>query len=349
MNEIRFLQEKFLEYYEKAKLFEPSEIEKREFGFGIRKKIEIRHESFRSLSALKHYILLKKPLFISFSTSRYLFPSARPMEKKGWLGCDLVFDLDSPTEKARSFEEHLEFVKRDVIKLIDFLEELGLSKSEMIVNFSGNKGYHVRVESEKVRELSQEARREIVDYVSGRGIDADLVFGLEHGWGRRLREKLRKKIERFDSEFFLSVKGIKEKTLRKLEEKRESILRSLNERKIFLPLRKMARENLVKALVKELCVNVDPVVTLDTKRLIRLPESLHGETGLKAALVKNVERFDPLKHAVVFGSEPLKVFVEECGGFTLKDEEFGPFKRKLVELPEFAAIFLIAKGKAKLA
>ena len=65
--------------------------------------------------------------------------------------------------------------KHEAQKLIDILiQDFGYSPSEeMTVNFSGNRGYHVHVRSPNARGLDQLARREVVDYILGIGIQAE--------------------------------------------------------------------------------------------------------------------------------------------------------------------------------
>jgi DNA primase small subunit len=135
------------------------------------------------------------------------------MDKKGWQGADLVFDIDadhiptpcgkihdtwvcsncgfagkgsSPDQcpacgrakfdtKTWMCDECLESAKNETIKLVDMLmEDFGFADYEMKVYFSGNRGYHVHVENENVRLLDSMARKEIVDYVIGLGFKAEL-------------------------------------------------------------------------------------------------------------------------------------------------------------------------------
>ena len=43
---------------------------------------------------------------------------------------------------------------------------------------------------------------------------------------------------------------------------------------------------------------LDAKVTVDVKRILRLPSSLHSKVSMKCVYIKNIERFDPFKHAV---------------------------------------------------
>ncbi len=43
---------------------------------------------------------------------------------------------------------------------------------------------------------------------------------------------------------------------------------------------------------------VDAKVSIDLKRILRLPSSLHSMVSMKCTEVKNIETFDPFKEAV---------------------------------------------------
>jgi len=94
---------------------------------------------------------------------------------------------------------------------------------------------------------------------------------------------------------------------------------------------------------------IDTVVTVDIHRLIRLPGTLHGKTGLlKISFPTNeIESFDPLKESVALKGEEAKIYVEEAPKFRLGEEVFGPFKNQTVTLPISAAIFLLCKNAGR--
>ena len=83
--------------------------------------------------------------------------------------------------------------------------------------------------------------------------------------------------------------------------------------------------------------------------MIRLSDTLHGETGLKKVefAADEIERFDPLKGAIAFTDGTVQVEVAEAPQFRLGDTVYGPFKGKRVELPTAAAMFLLCKGVAE--
>jgi DNA primase small subunit len=95
---------------------------------------------------------------------------------------------------------------------------------------------------------------------------------------------------------------------------------------------------------------IDTVVTTDIHRLIRLPQTLHGKTGLKSVQVpaEKLQSFDPLRDAVAFKEGTLQVFVNDAPLFRMEDEVFGPYSQELVEIPMAAAVYLLCKKAAKL-
>ena len=220
MKSIASVQNIFREYYNKD--FSLNEclpmIEKREFGFASFEGWMLRHKSFKNKEELASFLHNSVPSDAYFSCAYYEDPEAE-MERKGWLGADLIFDIDAdhiPTPCDKFHDEWvcgdcgfagkgvtpekcpicsgekfnvstwpcevcLNSAKAEAVKLLDMLiEDFGFSKSEVHVFFSGHRGYHVHVEGEAVKTLDAVARKEIVDYISGLGFDA--VF---HGVSRK--------------------------------------------------------------------------------------------------------------------------------------------------------------------
>jgi DNA primase catalytic subunit len=59
------------------------------------------------------------------------------------------------------------------------------------------------------------------------------------------------------------------------------------------------RRNLLKKLERA-GITVDPTVTADPFRLMKIPNTLHGKTGLIARPVENISAFDPSVHSIAF-------------------------------------------------
>jgi DNA primase small subunit len=168
----------------------------------------MRHKGFASISDLKLLLSETVPSDVYHSCAYYENPESE-MDKKGWLGADLVFDIDAdhiPTSCNKIHDEWtcnkcgfrgkgitpetcpicdsqkfdaktwpcelcLNSAKEETAKLIDMLEkDFGFSHKEIHVFFSGHRGYHVQIENEAIKTLDSMARKEIVDYVSGIGL-----------------------------------------------------------------------------------------------------------------------------------------------------------------------------------
>ncbi len=310
---------------------------------GFDKKIDFRHKHFSSNRDLKQYLINNGPLYISYSVAYYKSPSARPMEAKLMEGSDLVFDIDvhgCPYHDDNFVCEHcLGQAKEDTIYLIEeFLEpDLGIPKSALSINFSGNRGYHIHVNDDRYRDLDVRSRRELIDFLLGHGFDVNQLCEVRPSvntpaWFGRVSKCIQSKLE-----------GKQIRTPRRekyLSELKAGIWANVCKSKWLV------RE--VDDCVRKLAPNVDGQVTADIYRLIRLPGSIHGGSSLVASKVYKLESFNPLKHSVWLDNDPVEVYVDYAPPMVMKDEEFPELKNKKENLPKFYAAYLISKGVARL-
>jgi len=198
-----FVTSKFKAYYKRAMIEPPEDFWMREWGFVLfdkyfpAKLVMRRHTSFTAKDNLVNYLRENAPAHAYYSTALYKYPAA-DMAKKGWIGADLIFDLDadhivSEAELPRySYEDLLKLVKKETQKLIEFLiDDFGFSGDDIELAFSGSRGYHIHINTGGVRGLGSRERREIVDYV-GRGPDVDVFLvdkTIDYG-GEELRKCL---------------------------------------------------------------------------------------------------------------------------------------------------------------
>lgn len=107
--------------------------------------------------------------------------------------------------------------------------------------------------------------------------------------------------------------------------------------------------------VSVLKAHTDEPVTADVKRLIRMPSSLHGGSGMKVVPLKlsELEKFEPLNDAVVFSQKEIQVEVisplkPQNSLVEMKGKSFAVTEGKNT-LPEYAAIYLMCRGYAEYA
>jgi len=206
-----FVFRKFSEYYKDPSTAVPAPPvpEQREFGyFMFKERFMVRHRRFNAIGTLRAVLADTVPSDVYHSCAYYENPDF-DMDKKGWIGSDLVFDIDAdhiptscdkihdefrcvkcgftgrgitpegcPACESTKFETKtwpcdlcIQSSRDETAKLLDILEnDFGFSEKEFRVFFSGHRGYHVHVESEVIRSLDAMARKEIVDYVTGLGL-----------------------------------------------------------------------------------------------------------------------------------------------------------------------------------
>src|SRR5512141_2252371 len=193
-----FLVSKFREYYIESSLEAPPGFVSREWGFlffddsGMR-----RHKSFFSRGELEDYVRAMVPRHVYHSAAYYQRPGAPTMKEKIWQGADLIFDLDADhlRNAPRSYSEMLELVKKETQKLLTFLlSDFGFNEEKLSVVFSGGRGYHIHVRDPRIYNFGGDERREIVDYLSGRGLAMEKFIyeaPLEGDWGKDGAMRLR--------------------------------------------------------------------------------------------------------------------------------------------------------------
>lgn len=374
-----YLKGRFGDYYRQASLPLPPKHKKREWGYipwtESKGTTMVRHHSVLDMGDVEEFIARKKPQHVYFSASKYRKPGASKMEDKEWENSDLVFDLDadhleSVTLGEDTYATMLYKCKEEVTKLIHLLEH-DFGFKDMTIVFSGGRGYHVHIRDENVQEMGREERSEIVNYVQGKGFNIDQLFSEEAkispryiyqtsgGWGKYIHNYISdfvsETLEKDDTEAI--------KQLTEFEgigpTKGQQILNEWKAKEPFIlggviPQESKTTEKLYKTLAErglsKWRTDVDEPVTTDINRLIRLPGSLHGGSGLRVTHIDpgDLEEFDPLKDAIpdVFKQHEIQVDIKEetLLEFNGEEQTVQPGVRKL---PEYKGIFLMARGEAE--
>ncbi|HII76310.1 MAG TPA: DNA primase catalytic subunit PriS [Methanolinea sp.] len=375
---LEFLRQRFSSYYAKEPLLSPSSLPQREWAFvffdpdfpDIRMR---RHLGFETRDEAFSYIRSMAPAHIYYSTAYYARPGAGTMQEKEWLGADLIFDLDADHIMRGPYDRMLSRVKEETKKLLDMLVlELGFSPREIDLVFSGGRGYHVHVHDLSVRNWGSSERRELIDYVCGIGLDPGRVLAHRthspRGWHHRYIAALAEYLLWLESlgekervAAIAGLEGVGKTTAEEFSRRLGEVLSRITTDPASLNLKdaviakvirglSVQKEGQFAAMLRDRAALADEPVTTDTKRLIRLPSSLHGGSGLRVTPLapKDLDDFDPLVDAVVFGEREVKVDLAFPLSMPILGTSFR-LEKGISAVPEALAVFLCCRGAAEIA
>ncbi len=358
-------------YVERSKAIFAPQVERREFMFMDFDDNVRRYISFESLEELRAYLMRMVPKHAYYSVGLYDNPSSRSRSMEG---AELLFDIDSTDlgcdlcdrddlyacrscghESMREFSicprcgsskilrldwlnEHcIEAALREVKKVLDILlGDFSIDERDLLVSYTGNRGFHIRVLAGGFIKLGKRERMEIVDYVRGRYFSPERIMKKteegyiipdpsEAGWRGRFSRTL------------LSL--FPDKVLKK-------------EKELLAKISRKELRDVVNEMVERYSAGIDEAVTFDIKRLTRIPNSLHGKTGLRAMTLPlaEFEDFNPFINAVGLSEDPVTVRIEHrVPEFRILDRNYGPFNPgEVVELPVHAAALIVLKGRGSI-
>jgi DNA primase small subunit len=369
-----FLRQRFTEYYKKTVLVAPPSLEQREWGFvlfspGSTDMRMRRHVGFTGREELTEYIRNLIPQHTYYSTAYYVKPDAGTMADKGWCGADLIFDLDADHIMRGPYDQMLARVKEETIKLLAMLtEEFGIDKKTIALVFSGGRGYHVHVRDIAFRGWGSGERRELIDYVCGIGIDpAAMLTGktlYSPGWQQRYRQALLEYLRWIGSlseeeamAHLTAMEGIGKESASSFLKKRDELISGIEHRPTGMILKNRVlgiiagqQEGEFKKRLLSRAALADEPVTTDTKRLIRMPTSIHGGSGMRVQPLelRELQDFDPLTDAVVFGTRDRKVDQKFPVQLPMLGSTY-ELKKGIITVPEAVAVFLCCRGMAEIA
>ncbi len=292
----RLLKQVIRSYYVKRPLREPPLLSMREVAmqpFGSRSYV--RHLRFTSMSKLYDYIIENPPLHLYYSAATYDDPGNPNMESKGFRGADVLFDIDAdhypecshsvlvcskcgyawinggtecPQCGSRSLaglpQISVECLKKawmDVRAIVRVLEE-DFGASKISTMFSGNRGFHIRVEDKHFLQLDRDSRRMLVDYIQLSSLDPGRVFP-------------KVKLEKREGHVALFHRERE----RGLRARVRDYLKGVEAPVVMEDYEAYSYESVINA-IDALKIAVDPAVTMDISRLSRFSNSINGKSGL---------------------------------------------------------------------
>ena len=330
------IRELFKNYFSSIELELPDDFILREFAFqDYHSRKYIRHISFQSIASLREYLIRKTPLNSYYSAAIYRDPAATNMEDKGLIGAELMFDIDVDHIKgcnATGLEIngktiHLitnrcfELGKDHELKLLDILQEdFGFSRNEIMVYFTGNRGFHtvVRPEDKEWLELGSPERREIIDYIKGIGLDVNILIPKRRGV--RVTESL-KRCGGWRRRIFASISNIEE-----------------------------LKENL-EAHIEASRVEIDEQVTQDLSRLVRIPRTINGKSGLPVRVFKSNSDLISFSYGIFlspFKGNALVRSLITVKGIKVLEYQIDLVKDQTILIPAPVAIYLGLNGAVEI-
>ena len=287
--------------------FISASLTKREFGFDhMGRGPNDRYKVFRSPDLLRKFLRYRAP-FAAYSSVAFY---NKPRRRDGWIKSELVFDVDAKDIPIRECgcdgvcEICLNQAREIICSLIDTLKgDLGLK--DMHVVYSG-RGYHLRLLDESVMTMDSDVRGQIVQYLIGSEVPLNeyanegITYKLEHftipfGYPQVFTDRTKYAILHLTEDTQLDE--VNKKLLKDVVKNREL----LKDNKWGIFKRNIGPQRYQKLIRSIAALNmglVDAKVSIDLKRILRLPTSLHSMVSMKCMEVKNIENFDPFTEAV---------------------------------------------------
>ncbi|WP_337861026.1 DNA primase catalytic subunit PriS [Ferroplasma sp.] len=379
MSDPKKLMEYFREYYYKNHLGIPDMLFQREIGFIPFNGTMIRHKKFNGQAEIEKFVQHTAPRHLYYSSSYYRFPDQHKMLEKEWLGAELIFDLDADHIEGAdkmTYMEILSEVKKHTMRLLEILmDDFGFDDKNIRLYFSGGRGYHVHVESDRIYSMDSDSRREIGDYIKVEGLNIEDLKMLDdshfqYGMLKKLNNYISNFFKEPDEDYIKNVFGKSSGNYMKYLQKfyngekiidflardtgnkfRLLVKQNKSNEKTSIDYDRIMLSRLLNDFNSTAMAEIDEPVTTDIHRLIRFPFSLHGKTGLmvKPVAINDLGKFDPLTEAipVIFMDKETKINLN-INKFSIKmnNENFN-LQEGENTVPLYVAIFASAINVAE--
>jgi DNA primase small subunit len=360
-------------FYHYSQLQLSESINEHEFGFRLFDGKIRRHLAFKDKKELYAYIIKFSPSDIFYSSSRYQNPEAE-IDQKGWMGSDLIFDIDGKDLHLDCAQSHdlilckdcnsiskgivsncegcnstrlqiidipcfncIKSLKGEVKKLIEILhDDFGIDNQYMSIYFSGNNGYHIHVVDKNFYGASAKKRNAFVQYLMGKG------YLIENLGIRKSNEGVLLPIHNkvlynqgWRRRIFNSMHlPIQKNRIDNQFLKKYNRIQDTNETNI---------SDIINNHIFKLSAKIDPNVTMDIHRIFRLAGSINSKSGLIKAFCNDLDTFDPFVDACFIGDSNVEIESRLNIKISLKGKQFR-IKTGFNTLPEYVAAYMICKG-----
>lgn len=285
-----------------------SNFQNREFGFVVGDNKFVRNISFSSTDKLKEY-MVQNSVKHAYVGAVYDQPPSKnnPIQKIKWKSREFIYDIDiDEYDLVRTCGCHGDVYCKDCWSLVQeaaiFIDKTmkdDFGFKDIIWFFSGRRGVHGWVMDKVTREFDQEQRVAILNY---------LTFIHDEKRSQSIEEipneakPLRNRIYALVAKAFLEKTtpetlkeiGISINKAKEIIERVKTIENfDHNQYNILIPNDTNIRRKLSDEFIIRRYPRIDRKVTMDTRRVSRMPYSVHGKTGQIAIEIKDVDKFYP--------------------------------------------------------
>lgn len=270
----------------------------REFGFDLDGSgPSHRYNQFMTPEQLEEFLKFRAPYSAYASVALY----EKPRRREGWIKADLVFDIDAKDlpikpcgcPRGKVCELCIGEAKKIAGEFADVLKgDLGFRNIKFV--YSG-RGFHIRVFDEAAMTLEHNERQQLVNYVTGGVVPSEPSLSL--GYPLVFRKHASRVLAQLNENRLQEAIKSRQIVVKVMKFKKE-MAENLREGKIeeILNLKGIGAgtfERLLELLARINSEFTDGKVTVDTKRILRLPSSLHSGVSRKCMVIKNLDKFSP--------------------------------------------------------
>jgi DNA primase small subunit len=278
-------------------------LEMREFGFdhdGFGPKD--RYNRFNGVDELGIFLRERAPFSAYNSVSYY----DEPDKRKGWKKAELVFDIDAKEMTIKTCcpigqvcNDCLERAKEVALEITRLLEG-NLGVKDIFHVYSG-RGYHIRAFDEDIMAQGSEVRAEIFDFVRDSLYTSPDSMMNPPVFISPLTKKTLAGLIESGADYLRTLPGIGLKKAEKLTAHKDEIIDDIKSDRITglkEVLGEKSAQKFLEHIYKAHVTVLDAKVTVDIKRILRLPSSLHSTVSMKCMEIKDLRAFAPLRDAV---------------------------------------------------
>lgn len=254
-----------------------------------------RYNQFMTPDEFSDYLKDNYPYAVYGSVAFY----EKPSQRKKWLKSELAFDIDAKDLPFKSCnctgESVCELCLNDARRVTaEFGETLSsdLGLEDISYVYSG-RGFHIRVSDDSIMKMGQATRSQLVEYITGNIVPPDVSLSL--GYPRIFRKRVLRTFGNITEEDLVD-EDIRRDAARKIMEKKDKVkglikggeLEKIND---LEGIGSKYFKKIIQLFTRLNSEYTDGKVTIDKKRILRVPSSLHSTVSRKCTELKDIDNF----------------------------------------------------------